>query len=230
MTRKFLVKRNGYQFVESCVNHVPEDAILEYPQHIPEEDYEYVKVRKVVDDMGIESDEAYVDEDLKLAGDKVKEIEDQMDENDKYLAALAQLKNNKDIILDAITDKLDGDSSKFDSVINASKFVEFAYYKKEFDMGNDEYCAIVLVDGEFKIQKYKRGVKPSNFVRMAPTGFQPGDEEFLTHKEGGHFDVDVDGRLAKFKTLEKSAEDARQKDEWNEDNPFTRIKKSFIGG
>jgi hypothetical protein len=72
-----------------------------------------------------------------------------------------------------------------------------------------------------KIIALPYGSVHSQQVGVAPTGYKPGDEQFVYMKEGHLF----------FKHEEKWAADReiKQQNQWNKENPLERMKKSLIG-
>jgi len=182
-----------------------------------------------VDEFGETYQELVADETKKAAVDFNKEMEANRVEADEYMNELRSAKDDTAYVIKALVEQAGGDSTKITQIERSIRYLEFADYKEEYVMGLGKYNAIVFVDGIYLIQQFDRGSKPSNFIRLAPPGFLPGDENFLTHKSGKEFDIDIEGRLAKFNTMEKSAEKARGNDVWNEDSPLERIKKSFLG-
>jgi hypothetical protein len=205
--------------------------VLSIPASLQDEEQESFEIINIpIDpefpDLG-NHDVAAVNSIKKEAADINRELENEKEEGRKYIEPL---RGAKEILPKALMEKADGDSTSFDQVSRSIRFVDYADYKEEYYMGIGKYCAIVNVNGSYLIQEFDRGSKPSNFVKMAPPGFNPGDEEFLTHKGGKEFDVDLEGRLSKFNSMEKTAEKARQADEWNVDSPLERAKKAFFGG
>ena len=164
--------------------------------------------------------EAVLDDDAEV--ERLMDVEE--DEMDQAFAPIQSIN-----ILEALVEAEDGDKTKFNELIDARKFIAFADYRKA-KMRKDKKNMMIIDDaGVFKIQEFDVGIMPSNFVRMAPKGFLPGDEDCLTHLSGKSFSIDFAKRIDRFKSRDKSVEKARRDDEWNTKSPLERIKEAVIG-
>lgn len=217
--KRWLVEENGNpgNYVTVEASHKPRGAVGLSPEG---ERDEWIKVVEVQSDEGLVK-VVTIDEALKSQIKAKLDVKEASDTADRIVSAPTAPEIAGVLLL--------GSPEEVDKLRQRSLFFDFSRYCRERYMSEGKYAAIVLVDGAHVIQEYPFGTKPSNFVAMAPAGFKPGDEEFLTKRAGGGFDIDWDGRLAKFKALEKSAQEARSKDEWNDSSVFTRFKNSYFG-
>lgn len=64
---------------------------------------------------------------------------------------------------------------------------------------------IVISDGGVKVIQARRGSKPANLIRRAPTGIGPGDEKYIKYYGGNRFSIDWDAKERDHKgALEKA--------------------------
>lgn len=206
-------------------NHRPVGAIVEAPIN------PYTKAPYPIEFVTVQNGSVIVDYDGLEASKLIDENKADIEAADSLLSPLNE--KRKDIVSQsrAFIKYIEGDTSMLNDMSQSIRFMEFAEYERSKRMSDNTYYAIVRsAPGEFEIQEFPLNQRPSNLLAIAPAGFKPGDEEFMTERDGGGFDIDWDGRLAKFNALEKSAEDARKTDQWNSESPLARIKNAFISG
>jgi hypothetical protein len=142
------------------------------------------------------------------------------------LAGFSGLRENLGLQVEAL---VRNDSVVLNELRSKFEFAKYLEYRKEVSM-SDGLVPILVRNNrdELEIKMVSFGTVPSGMIQVLPFGFGPDDLEFVSYKDGD-LKLDLEGRLNKFKLVERDFETARARDEWNEKGIIERFSEAYLG-
>jgi hypothetical protein len=224
---KYLVKDQEGNLVKiGATGFTPPDSIL-IPKDLEDEDQAWLKVEDTADpETGETSKVVTVDEELKTKMLAKREYDNLVTQAQGMLAGFSGLRENLGLQVEAL---VRNDSVVLNELRSKFEFAKYLEYRKEVSM-SDGLVPILVRNNrdELEIKMVSFGTVPSGMIQVLPFGFGPDDLEFVSYKDGD-LKLDLEGRLNKFKLVERDFETARARDEWNEKGIIERFSEAYLG-
>lgn len=115
-----------------------------------------------------------------------------------------------------------------DNLKESKELIKYMDYCQGRNEMNNKMPALVKTTGGYKIQTIDIGERPSNMVMVLPAGWNPGDEQFISEKNGQPV-LDWDSKAKAFDQVYGTTDKAIKAEDWNQQGALSRMKKSFFG-